>query len=94
MNRPPDRGPSPAGNDPGSDAHVRSVGRTFILALYGAMRNIRMYPMENPVVQKALEELISQTEQLRAQSGDLEFRVSGEFIFVNGTRLLNHWIKK
>lgn len=87
MNRPPDRGPSPAGNDPGGDAHVRSVGRTFILALYGAMRNIRMYPIENPVVQKALEELISQTEQLRAQSDDLEFRVSGEFIFVNGTRL-------
>jgi len=87
MNRPPERGASPAGNDPGGDAHVRSVGRTFILALYGAMRNIRMYPVENPVVQKALEELISQTEQLRAQSGDLEFRVSGEFIFVNGTRL-------
>lgn len=71
----------------GGEAFTRSAGRTFIMALYGSLRSIRMYPPENPVVQKALEELIVVTEELRAADGDLEFRVSGEFIFVNSTRL-------
>ena len=71
----------------GGEAYTRSVGRNFIMALYGSLRSIRMYPPENPVVQKGLEELIAVTEELRDADGDLEFRVSGEFIFVNSTRL-------
>ena len=71
----------------GGEAFTRSAGRTFIMALYGSLRSIRMYPPENPVVQKGLEELIAVTEELRDADGDIEFRVSGEFIFVNSTRL-------
>jgi HD-GYP domain-containing protein (c-di-GMP phosphodiesterase class II) len=78
--------PQSAG-EKGGEAFTRSAGRTFIMALYGSLRSIRMYPPENPVVQKGLEELIAVTEQLRDADGDLEFRVSGEFIFVNSTRL-------
>ena len=71
----------------GGEAYTRSVGRNFIMALYSCVRSIRMYPIENPVVQKGLEELTTVTEELRDVEGDLEFRVSGEFIFVNSTRL-------
>ena len=71
----------------GGEAFTRSVGRTFIMALYGSLRSIRMYPIENPVVQNGLEELTAVTEELRNAEGDLEFRVAGEFIFVNSTRL-------
>ena len=71
----------------GGEAYIRTVGRAFILALYGAMRNIRMYPVENAVVQKALEELTAVVEELRSTETEVEFRVSGEFIFVNSTRL-------
>ena len=71
----------------GGEAFTRSAGRNFIMALYGSLRSIRMYPPENPVVQKGLEELIAVTTELRDADGDLEFRVSGEFIFVNSTRL-------
>ena len=71
----------------GGEAFTRSAGRNFIMALYGSLRSIRMYPPENPVVQKGLEELIAVTEELRDADGDIEFRVSGEFIFVNSTRL-------
>jgi HD-GYP domain-containing protein (c-di-GMP phosphodiesterase class II) len=46
-----------------------------------------MYPVENAVVQKALEELSAVAEELRSTENELEFRVSGEFIFVNSTRL-------
>jgi HD-GYP domain-containing protein (c-di-GMP phosphodiesterase class II) len=93
MNRPSEvirpRVPSqqPGASEKGGEAFTRSAGRTFIMALYGSLRSIRMYPPENPVVQKGLEELITVTEQLRDAEGDLEFRVSGEFIFVNSTRL-------
>jgi HD-GYP domain-containing protein (c-di-GMP phosphodiesterase class II) len=79
--------PLGASADKGGEGFTRSVGRNFIMALYGSMRSIRMYPIENPVVQHGLEELITVTEELREAEGDLEFRVSGEFIFVNSTRL-------
>jgi HD-GYP domain-containing protein (c-di-GMP phosphodiesterase class II) len=75
------------GSEKDTEAFTRAAGRTFIMSLYGSLRSIRMYPPENPVVQKSLEELITVTEELRAAEGDLEFRVSGEFIFVNSTRL-------
>ncbi len=78
---------APNGGDSSSEAFVRSVGRAYILAIYGALRNIRMYPVENAVVQKALEELNTQTELLRTRDGEVEFRIAGEFIFVNSTRL-------
>jgi HD-GYP domain-containing protein (c-di-GMP phosphodiesterase class II) len=71
----------------GGEGYVRVMGRNFIYALYGALRNIRMYPVENAVVQKALEELGTVSEELRTTENELEFRVSGEFIFVNSTRL-------
>lgn len=94
MNRPSTSRPSvrasgaiPALGEKGGEGYVRAVGRNFILALYGALRNIRMYPVENPVVQKALEDLTAVSEELRASEGDFEFRLSGEFIFVNSTRL-------
>ncbi len=80
-------GPQSVVPEKGGEGYVRAVGRNFILALYGALRNIRMYPVENAVVQKALEELTAVSEELRASEGDLEFRLSGEFIFVNSTRL-------
>ncbi|MGH7656082.1 MAG: HD-GYP domain-containing protein [Gemmatimonadaceae bacterium] len=85
--RPRGAQPPQAGAEKGGEGFTRSAGRTFIMALYGALRSIRMYPPENPVVQKGLDELITVTEELRDADGDLEFRVSGEFIFVNSTRL-------
>jgi len=63
------------------------MGRHFISTLYGAMRSIRLYPVENEVVQKVLAELTGVTDEMLASEGELEVRVSGEFIFVNATRL-------
>ena len=80
-------GQTAAIHDKGGEGYVRAVGRNFILGLYGALRNLRMYPNENPVVQKSLDELTATAEELRANEGELEFRVSGEFIFLNSTRL-------
>jgi HD-GYP domain-containing protein (c-di-GMP phosphodiesterase class II) len=73
--------------DLSGDAFLRVAGRQFILALAGALRSIKLYPVENPVVQHALGDLTQLAQQVAAQEGELEFRVSGEFIFINGARL-------
>jgi HD-GYP domain-containing protein (c-di-GMP phosphodiesterase class II) len=80
-----------AGNEPfgemGGDSYVRRAGKVYVLALYGALRSIKMYPVENSAVQKALQELVNVTGELIKREAELEIKVSGEFIFVNSTRL-------
>ena len=77
MNPPPEerrRPSSPTGQPSvvadGSEGRVRALGRGFIVALYGAMRNIRLYPVENAVVQKAFAELTSVAESLLVGEGE------------------------
>jgi HD-GYP domain-containing protein (c-di-GMP phosphodiesterase class II) len=78
---------NPHRNETGSDAAVRRTGRTFILAFYGAMRAIKLYPVENAAVVRALDDLTTVTKTLFKQERELEFRTGGEFIFINSTRL-------
>ena len=73
--------------DTASDSFIRRAGRSFIISLYGALRAIKLYPVENIAVQKALEETASHGRELVGSEGELEVRVSGEFIFLNATRL-------
>ena len=70
-----------------SSANVRRAGRNFIVAFYAALRAMKLYPLEHNAVQKTLAELCQVSEELRSQEGELEFRISGEFIFINETRL-------
>ena len=74
-------------SDLGGDSYIRRVGRTFVVAFYGALRAIRLYPVENAAVQKALEEFAGLTAEILEREGDLELRFSQEFIFLNATRL-------
>ena len=80
-----------AGSEPfgemGGDSYVRRAGKVYVLALYGALRAIKMYPVENSAVQKAMQELVNVTGDLIKREAELEIKVSGEFIFVNSTRL-------
>ena len=48
----------------GGDSYVRRAGKVYVLALYGALRSIKMYPVENTAVQKALQELVNVTGDL------------------------------
>ena len=69
------------------DSFVRARGRALILALYSALRAVKLYPVGNALVQRAVDDLVSVTKELTASEQELELRVSGEFIFVNGVRL-------
>lgn len=73
--------------DPSGDGFVRRSGRGFILALYGALRAVRLYPVENTAVQNALGELARAGADIYDREHELEFRAAGEFIFINATRL-------
>jgi HD-GYP domain-containing protein (c-di-GMP phosphodiesterase class II) len=71
----------------GGDAFIRRAGRVYLLAVYGALRSIKLYPVENMAVQKSLEDLTQVSGEILSRENDLEMRFSGEFIFVNATRL-------
>jgi HD-GYP domain-containing protein (c-di-GMP phosphodiesterase class II) len=75
-------GPSDA-----TESFVRRAGRTLIVTIYGAMRVIRLYPPENEAVRNALNDLVNAGKVLLEKDKELELRTSGEFIFVNSTRL-------
>jgi HD-GYP domain-containing protein (c-di-GMP phosphodiesterase class II) len=69
------------------DAHIRQAGRALLLSLHGTARALKLYPVENAAVQRALDDLVGHTVALLSLEGRIEVRLSGEFIFVNQTRL-------
>ena len=81
--------PTAPGGDASNDSHVRRAGRQLIFNAYGALRAVKLYPVENAAVQKALADLAHQTKELRASEGELERRVreeleTGEFERIRG----------
>src|SRR5689334_9057575 len=74
-------------SDIAGDPYIRRVGRSFIVALHGATRAIRLYPVENEAVKKALDDLTTVTTEILTREGEFELRVTSEFIFINQTRL-------
>ncbi|HTL04447.1 MAG TPA: HD domain-containing phosphohydrolase [Gemmatimonadales bacterium] len=77
------------GQRPGSgdEGFLRHAGRGFLLTFYAALRALKLYPVENAAVQKALEELQASAVALLERENELELRLSGDFLFINGTRL-------
>ncbi len=82
MTQPADAAPRPAG-----EGQLRQGGRALLLAFYTALRSLKLYPVENATVQKALDDLDATARALLAIESDLEIRLAGDFIFVNATRL-------
>jgi HD-GYP domain-containing protein (c-di-GMP phosphodiesterase class II) len=74
-------------SDPAAAAYLRKRGREFIIAFYGAMRAIKLYPVEHTAVQKTLAELAQIAGEIVEREHELEFRMAGEFFFLNASRL-------
>jgi HD-GYP domain-containing protein (c-di-GMP phosphodiesterase class II) len=70
-----------------TDGFLRHAGRDFLVVLYTATRSLKLYPIENAQVQKALDDLNATTRHLLDVEREIELRIQGEFIFVNSTRL-------
>jgi HD-GYP domain-containing protein (c-di-GMP phosphodiesterase class II) len=78
---------APPSGDAANEAHIRRAGRQLIFSAYGALRAVKLYPVENAAVQRALAEVTQHCKELVGSEGELELRMSGEFIFINQTRL-------
>jgi HD-GYP domain-containing protein (c-di-GMP phosphodiesterase class II) len=75
-------------HDPQSaELNLRHEGRSLLLSLYAALRSLKLYPLENTTVQKALDDLLAAGAQLLGTDAEVEIRVSGDFLFVNDVRL-------
>lgn len=72
---------------PGADTFVRRTGKALVVALHAAMRAIRLYPVENVAVQRALTELVAAADALIARDHEVVIRTSGEVLFINDVRL-------
>lgn len=83
----PSRASAAVFQEMGGEGYIRRAGRLFIQTFHGALRAIKLYPVENEAVKKALEDIAAVAGDIIAKEGDLEFRASGEFIFINATRL-------
>jgi HD-GYP domain-containing protein (c-di-GMP phosphodiesterase class II) len=66
---------------------LRHGGRDLLVAFYAALRSLKLYPLENEAVQRTLDDLTQAAKTLLKVEEELELRLSGEFIFVNSTRL-------
>jgi HD-GYP domain-containing protein (c-di-GMP phosphodiesterase class II) len=69
------------------DKGMREAGRSFLFGIYAILRNLRLYPLDNATVQKSLQEFTGFTRQLVAEEGECAFRVQGEYLFLNATRM-------
>lgn len=69
------------------EGFFRQAGRAFLVSLYAALRSLRLYPVENAAVQRSLDELQQAAAAILSREGEIEIRLSGDFLFVNGTRL-------
>ena len=66
---------------------LQQQGKQILMAFYGALRALKLYPVENAAVQQAVDELHANMDALAGREGGVELRVVGDFFFLNETRL-------
>ncbi|MGE0552414.1 MAG: HD-GYP domain-containing protein [Gemmatimonadales bacterium] len=71
----------------GDDGHIRAAGRGLLIVLHTALRALKLYPVENATVQKSLDELQQTAKGFLETEQEIELRLSGDFMFLNGVRL-------
>jgi HD-GYP domain-containing protein (c-di-GMP phosphodiesterase class II) len=62
-------------------------GRKVLAALYATMRSLRLYPLENQVVQRALAEVEANVRIPLNREGRMQLRLAGDFVFFNDVRV-------
>ncbi len=75
------------GGEAGDEAFIRASARGLLLTLHSALRALKLYPVENATVQKALDELQSTSTSFLSVDPEIELRLSGDFLFLNSVRL-------
>jgi HD-GYP domain-containing protein (c-di-GMP phosphodiesterase class II) len=84
MNAPAPARPAPLVQ---SESFLQPLGRSLIIAFYATAQSMRIYPLENATVQKALDELYRIVRRVLDREGSLDLRLVGDFLFLNDARL-------
>ncbi len=71
----------------GEGSDLKRLGRLYVLAFFGAMRAVKLYPVENAAVQKAVLDLVNVTSEILRHSQEIDLRLSGDALFMNGAQL-------
>ncbi|HKE89747.1 MAG TPA: hypothetical protein VKB45_05400, partial [Gemmatimonadales bacterium] len=61
-----------------SDSFLRHAGREFLVVFYAALRSLKLYPIENAQVQKALDDLASVAKPVLNVEQELGLRLALE----------------
>jgi HD-GYP domain-containing protein (c-di-GMP phosphodiesterase class II) len=83
----PKRRSSIAGATEATDTELRHTGARFLKAFHAALRSLELYPLENERAQTALDELTAAAAAVTDRESELEVRLAGQLLFINGTRL-------
>lgn len=90
MNQADTEGERPGGGGDraaGDDRAGQRSGRDLLFALHAALRALKLYPLENQAVQKALSEVYEISRRVSHEDGGLLLRYVGDFCFINDLRL-------
>jgi HD-GYP domain-containing protein (c-di-GMP phosphodiesterase class II) len=72
---------------PDAAAQAQRTARAFVVALHGAVRAVRLYPVENAAAQRSLQDLSAAAERVMTEAQGCELRRAADYLFVNDTRL-------
>ena len=75
------------GSDQSGEPQAQRTARAFVAALHGAVRAVRLYPIENSAVLRGIAELGNAAERVALADGQCRLRRIGDYLFVNETRL-------
>jgi HD-GYP domain-containing protein (c-di-GMP phosphodiesterase class II) len=70
-----------------STAALQRQGQVLLGALYSALQALKLFPLGNQTVQKALDDLHRAAFKVLEREGDIELGMVGDFIFVNDVRI-------
>lgn len=70
-----------------SGGSLQVQGQALLVGLHAAAQALKLYPVENAAVQKALDELHRTVQRVLEREGALELKLVGDFLFLNDARL-------
>jgi HD-GYP domain-containing protein (c-di-GMP phosphodiesterase class II) len=66
---------------------LQSQGQKLLATLYAALQAMKLFPLENQTVQKALDDLHKAAAVVVEREGEVEMGLVGDFIFINEVRI-------
>ncbi len=70
-----------------STAALQKQGQALLGTFYAALQGLKLFPLENQTVQKALDDIHQAATQLLEREGGVELGMVGDFIFINDVRI-------